>query len=115
MTELKRTEESTRTLKIHLNGKLEFDSNNVDYNLRGTVIDRDFVERVEVNRSRENDTHILILPSNVYVGGEVLIAQNSGEECVKLFRIRPYTFILLPTKHIEMIELTETKKIILVP
>jgi len=111
--ELKRTEESTRTFKIYLNNELEMDSNNVDYNLRGTVIGREFVERIKY--VRENDMYILVLPSDVYVRAEAVIAQNGGKECVRLFKVRPYRFMLLPIKYIEKIELIETRKIIFVP
>ncbi len=119
MAVLKRTVEVIRTLKIYLNGKLEMDSNNVDYNLHGMVINREFVEHVE--HVRENDTHILILPVDTHVKSEVIVAQNSGEKCVELFKTPPtqnghsYNFMLLPTKHVEKVELMGSTKTTLVP
>lgn len=119
MAVLKRTEEESRILKIHLNGKLSMDSNKVDYNLRGTVIYRDYVEHIE--HVREDDTHILTLPSDTHVSPEVIVAQNTGHECVKLFKVRTtrgghsYEFTLLPTEYIEKIEQTESRKVTHVP
>lgn len=114
MAGLKRSEKLSRTLKIHLNGKLNMDSNGVDYNLRGNVIARDFVEDVE--HVRLTDTHILTLRSEIHVDDEVVVAQNTREECIRLYANQsPHTSMLLPTKHIEKVELTESIKVTLIP
>lgn len=113
MAELKKTEEVTRTLKIYLNDKLEMDSNGVDYNLCGTVIKRDFVEHIE--HVRLTDTHILTLSTDTHVERDVVVAQNTGEDCLKLYKTTPTNYILLPIKDVEKVELIETAKITLTP
>ena len=119
MAGLKRSEELSRTLKIHLNGKLKMDSNGHDYNLCGNVILRDFVKHIE--HVRLTDTHVLTLSSDTHVKSEVIVAQNSGEKCIELFKTPPtekgysYESILLPTKHVKKIELMESTKVTLTP
>ena len=107
--ELKKNEEVGRTVKIHLNGKLEMDSNSVDYNLCGSVIYRDFVEHVE--HVRIEDTHILTLPPDTVVSLEVVMATNNREECVRLLKSSPTH----NSMHIKKIEVVHTHKVTLIP
>ncbi len=113
MAELKRTQEVNRTLKVHLNGKLEMSSNGVDYNLRGTVVPRNFVEHVE--HVRQRDIHILTLSKDAYASSKVAVAQNGGEKCVQIYADYPNRSILIPAKLVEKIERIETTRVTLVP
>src|SRR3989338_3361812 len=105
MAGLKKTEEKSRTLKIHLNSKLKMDSNSVDYNLHGTVICGDFVKHVE--HIRLSDTHVITLSD------DIVVSRNPQEDCLKLYRtVSPkqggldYSeSMLLPIKYIVKVEL----------
>ncbi len=110
---LKKIKGISWTLKIFLNGKLEMDSNGVDYNLCGTVLERDFIKNIE--HVYLSDSHVLTL-SDCYVDEEVVVAQNTGEDCLKLYVVNhSIKFALLPLKHVEKVEFTETTKTTLTP
>lgn len=126
MAELKRTEEAKRILKIYLKGKLEMDSDGVNFNFRGVVIDREFVGHIEhlridrefmghIEHLRESDMHVLTMTSGVWVHEVPVTTDNGGEACIRFYKDPPYRDMYFPVRLIGKIEKIESRKVTLVP
>jgi hypothetical protein len=95
---------------MFLNGKLEQDSDGVNYNLSGTVIFKEFV------KSYDPEILAVILSDDIQVCPEIVIADNSKERCVKLVKKNnPSTSMLLAAKYIEKIVVSELQETTLTP
>lgn len=113
--ELARRQNNQRTLIIYLTDQIEMDSNNVDYNIRGTVIPTEMIDHL----NKRDGLPLIYLEPTAAIEEDLVTATNSHISCIRVHHSGPdmkgRTSTLISVDLVEKIEIEEKTNIILTP